>query len=201
MTDNWQNRGGKTTAAPMLVPLDLNKEHVFELVSIDFQDGVTETYKGKTQTVNKCKMVWKEADKEKDFHRVWFNANEFYTEKSNLMKFLMAASGKPFVAGVEVKIGDFLTEHHRIKARVTARINKDTGAPNGYYDFIPASIKPATETHCGASAEGLAKALEIAKGAANAGDAFALLIGKVPSEVVQEFVAADKAGQVRYPIR
>jgi len=77
--------------------MDLNKEHIFQLVSIDFQDGVTETYEGKTQTVNKCKMVWKEADKEKDFHRIWFTANEFYSEKSNLMKFLVAASGKPFV--------------------------------------------------------------------------------------------------------
>lgn len=201
MTTDWRNRGGTTQATPILEPMDLNKEHVFELVSIDFQDGVTENYKGKTQTVNKCKMTWKEADKETGYHRVWFNANEFYSEKANLMKFLVAASGKPFVAGIPVTIGDFLQEHHRIKARVSARINKETGEPNGYYDFIAASIKPATESHGGASGKTLEDAIKIAKGAKSAGDAFALLVGKVPNDIIQAFVAADKRGEIAYPVQ
>lgn len=201
MSAEWMNRGGQTQASVKLPPMDLNKEHVFELVSIDFQDGITETYQGKTQTVNKCKMVWKEADKEKDFHRVWVNVNEFYSENANLMKFLISASGKPFVSGIDVKIGDYLSEHHRIKARVTARIKKDTGEPNGYYDFIKASIRPDSPPQTNAKVVSLADALKLVVGSKNAGDAFAMLIGKVPQETIKEFVAADKRGEITYPIR
>lgn len=204
MTGDWQNRGGQTQAsAPLLPPMDLNIVHQFELVSIDFQDGVTETYKGVSKIVNKCKMVWKEAGKEKDFHRVWVNVNEFYSEKSNMMKFLMAASGKPFVAGVTVKIGDYLGEHHRIKARVKARINKETGEPNGYYDFVPESIKPAVDPQLASSKPdaSLANALLLAKGASDFNTAMSLLkSARASKEVTMALFQANLDGKVTFPI-
>jgi hypothetical protein len=200
MTGDWRNRGGDAAAMVQLPPMDLNKEHMFELMTVDFQDGVQETYEGKTKTVNKIKMVFKEAGKDKDYHRVWMNFNEYYTEKSNLMKFLLAASGKTFVPGVHVTLGDFLQEHHKIRVMLKARFNATTGQPSGYYDFVPASIKPATEPQQGASGATLADALVIAKGAKTSGDAFAVMVGKVPNNIIQEFVAADKRGEIKYPI-
>jgi hypothetical protein len=200
MTGDWRQRGGDAAAPVQLPPMDLNKEHFFELMSVDFQDGVQETYEGKTKTVNKIKMVFKEAGKDKDYHRVWMNFNEYYTEKSNLMKFLLAASGKPFVAGIHVTLGDFLQDHHKIHVMLKARFNAQTGLPSGYYDFIPASIKPATESQGGVSGVTLVDLMTIAKGCKSAGDVFALAYGKVPANIIQEFVAADKRGEIKYPI-
>lgn len=199
MTD-WQNRGGTVSAGVQLPPMDLNKEHVFELMSVDTQEGVQTKFGLK----NKIKLVWKEADKEEGFHKVWLNFNESYFEKSNLVKFLISASGRPLLPGIPVKLGDFLSIGMRIRAMVQARIDSKTGAPSGYYDFITASVKPANApvqplglTH-GAQ---LQNALLICKGCSNAGDAaFRLAEARASADVVEVFKDANAKGLVKYPI-
>jgi hypothetical protein len=206
---DWKNRGGETTASVQLPPMDLNREHIFELVTLEIQEGVTETYEGESKIVNKVKMIWKESGKDKDFHRVWLTFNEFYSEKSNLMKFLLSASGKVFVPNVRVSLGDFLTDKHQVRAMLKARFDKIKGTPNGYYDFIPASIKPAglntvfkeSGTPVGKPDATLTNALLLAKGATSGTDAyFKLADAKCPPELIAVFVQADKLGQVKYPI-
>lgn len=204
MTDNWQNRGGMVNAGMQLAPIDLNREHMFELMSVAIQEGVTTKFGIKT----KVKLVWKEADKTEGFHRVWIQFNESYAEKSNLVKFLTSVSGKPILPGVPTTLGDHLYIGMKIKAMVQARIDVKTGLPSGYYDFMAASIKPGCSLTTSQStspavtpSEKVAKALSFAKGAANAGDAFGLMVGKVPQDCVQEFMAADKRGEIKYPIK
>ena len=205
---DWKNRGGETTASIQLPPMDLNREHIFELVTLEIQEGVTETYEGESKIVNKVKMIWKESGKDKDFHRVWLTFNEFYSEKSNLMKFLLAASGKVFVPNVKVTLGDFLTERHLIKVMLKARFDKIKGTPNGYYDFIPASIKPISASPSPASPQSgdssvlLANAMLIVHGCEDAMSATNKLFERnAKTEVVQAFLAAHKAGTVKFPIQ
>lgn len=198
---DWQNRGGVVNAGMQLTPLDLNKEHIFELMSVDIQEGVTTKFGIKT----KVKLVWKEAAKEKDFHRVWLNYNESYAEKSNLVKFLSSASGKPIVPGIPTTLGDHLTIGMKIKAMVQARIDSKSGLPSGYYDFISASIKPAGSLVLPKQVNDITPAwrqaiTQHAKGAKSAGDVWGLVLGKVPQEYIQEFIAADKRGEIKYPI-
>jgi len=205
---DWKNRGGETTASIQLPPMDLNREHIFELVTLEIQEGVTETYEGESKIVNKVKMIWKESGKDKDFHRVWLTFNEFYSEKSNLMKFLLAASGKVFVPNVKVTLGDFLTERHLIKVMLKARFDKIKGTPNGYYDFIPASIKPISASQSPASpATGdssvlLANAMLIVHGCEDAMSATQRLFdAQCKAEVVQAFMQANKEGKITYPCK
>jgi len=205
---DWKNRGGETTASIQLPPMDLNREHIFELVTLEIQEGVTETYEGESKIVNKVKMIWKESGKDKDFHRVWLTFNEFYSEKSNLMKFLLAASGKVFVPNVKVTLGDFLTERHLIKVMLKARFDKIKGTPNGYYDFIPASIKPISASQSPASPQSgdssvlLANAMLIVHGCEDAMSATQRLFdAQVKPEVVQVFMAANKEGKITYPCK
>ena len=196
MTIDWKQRGGQVNAGMQLDPLDLNREHTFELMSVEIQEGVTTKFGIK----NKVKMVWKESGKDKDYHRVWMNFNESYAEKSSLIAFLKKASPKPILPGATVKLGDYLDLGMKIRVILKSRIDTQTGQPSGYYDFEPASIKPASPA--GATPQmSLADAMVIARGAASAGDAFALMVGKVPNETIQAFVAADKAGQIKYPIQ
>jgi len=205
---DWKNRGGETTASIQLPPMDLNREHIFELVTLEIQEGVTETYEGESKIVNKVKMIWKESGKDKDFHRVWLTFNEFYSEKSNLMKFLLAASGKVFVPNVKVTLGDFLTERHLIKVMLKARFDKIKGTPNGYYDFIPASIKPISASQSPASPQSgdssvlLANAMLIVHGCEDAMSATQRLFdAQCKAEVVQVFMAANKEGKITYPCK
>ena len=200
MTD-WQNRGGVVNAG--LPPMDLNKEHVFELMSVDIQEGVQTKYGIK----NKVKLVWKEADKEKDFHRVWINFNESYAEKSYLVKFMTSVSGKPILPGVPTTLGDHLYIGMKIKAMVQARIDKDKGTPSGYYDFISASIRTGGSLAMPKQTTGQQTVTwqqaiqQYCRGAKSSGDVFGTLIGKVPNDVIQAFVDADKKGEVKYPIQ
>lgn len=198
MTTDWQNRGGTVNAGIQLAPLDLNKEHEFELMTVEVKEGVTTKFGIK----NKVQMVWKESGKDKDYHRVWTNFNESYNEKASLVGFLMRISPRPILPGAPIRLGDHLTIGMRIKTMVQARIDKTTSLPSGYYDFISASIKPSAAPQS-ASGYGscLADALAKARGAKTSSDAFALLVGKVPNEVIAQFVAADKAGQITYPIQ
>jgi len=205
---DWKNRGGETTASVQLPPMDLNREHIFELVTLEIQEGVTETYEGESKIVNKVKMIWKESGKDKDFHRVWLTFNEFYSEKSNLMKFLLAASGKVFVPNVKVTLGDFLTERHLIKVMLKARFDKIKGTPNGYYDFIPASIKPISASQPPASPQSgdtsvlLANAMLIVHGCEDAMSATQRLFdAQCKAEVVQAFMQANKEGKITYPCK
>lgn len=196
MTTDWQNRGGTVNAGIQLTPLDLNKEHEFELMSVEIKEGVTTKFGLK----NRVQMVWKEAGKDKDYHRIWTNFNESYNEKASLVAFMGKISPRPILPGAPIRLGDYLNIGMRIKTMVQARIDKATGLPSGYYDFMPASIKPysAPPANTGTT---LSDAIAIVKGAKSSGDAFALLVGKVPHEVVQQFIAADKAGQIPYPIQ
>lgn len=196
MTTDWQNRGGTVNAGVQLTPMDLNKEHVFELMTVEIQEGVTTKFGIK----NKVKTTWKESGKETGYHRVWCQFNESYNEKASLVAFLAKVSPRPIIAGTPITLGGYLTIGMKIKTMVQARIDKNSGHPSGYYDFIPASIKPFTETQEPTSNAGLADALRFAKGAKTGGEAFGLLIGKVPNEVIQQFVAEDKAGKITYPI-
>lgn len=198
MTTDWQNRGGTINAGIQLAPLDLNKEHEFELMTVEVKEGVTTKFGIK----NRVQMVWKEAGKDKDYHRVWTNFNESYNEKASLVAFLGKISPRPIIPGAPIKLGDYLQIGMRIKTMVQARIDKTTSLPSGYYDFMPASIKPSSAPQTSSSSgSGLADALIKAKGAKTSGDAFAVLVGKVPNEVIAQFVAADKAGQITYPIQ
>lgn len=199
MTVDWKQRGGQVNVGMQLPPMDLNKEHTFELLSVEIQEGVTTKFGLK----NKVKMVWKEAGKDKDYHRVWTNFNESYAEKSSLIAFLRKASPRPILPGAEVRLGDYLDLGMRIRVFLKSRIDGATGQPSGYYDFEPTSIKPANgpQQQGAVGGGGLADALRVAKGAKSAGDAWAMLIGKVPAEAMQAFLAADKAGQITYPIQ
>ena len=196
MTVDWKQRGGQVNAGMQLPPLDLNKEHTFELMSVEIQEGVTTKFGIK----NKVKMVWKESGKDKDYHRVWTNFNESYAEKSNLVAFLKKVSPRPIMPGADIKLGDYLDLGMRIRVILKSRIDTQTGQPSGYYDFEPASIK-AMSAQAQQSTATLADAIVAAKGATSAGDAFGLMVGKIPNDVIQQFVAADKAGQIKYPIQ
>jgi hypothetical protein len=180
-----------------LTPMDLNVSHVFELMSVEIKEGVTTKFGIKNQVV----MVWKEAGKDKDYHRVWTKFNESYAEKSNLVAFLRRISVKPILPGIDIKLGDYLDLGMKISSMIKNRMDTQTGQPSGYYDFEPASIKPATEPQYGASGATLADAIKAAKGATSAGDAFGLMVGRVPNNIIQEFVAADKRGEIKYPIQ
>lgn len=199
MTTDWQNRGGTVNAGMQLAPLDLNKEHEFELMNVEVKEGVTTKFGIK----NRVQMVWKEAGKDKDYHRIWTNFNESYNEKASLVAFLTKVSPRPIIPGTPIRLGDYLIIGMHIKTMVQARIDKVTSLPSGYYDFMPASIKPANTSQSSfgtGSAISLVDALKLAQGAKNSGDAFAVMVGKVPNEVIQQFVAEDKAGRIKYPI-
>lgn len=89
----------------------------------------------------------------------------------------------------------------RFRGRVA--IAKDAEKkPNGKYFIDVPTCRPLLprDKEDGIRAT-LADAIAAAKGATSAGDAFGLLVGKVPNEVIQEFVAADKRGEIKYPIR
>lgn len=197
MTVDWKRRGGQVNAGMQLTPLDLNKEHTFELMSVEIQEGVTTKFGIK----NKVKMVWKESGKDKDYHRVWTNFNESYAEKSSLIAFLRKVSPRPIIPGANVILGDYLDLGMKIKVILKSRIDNQTGQPSGYYDFEPASIKPVASAQPQSLVMSLDEAIAIARGATSAGDAFGLMIGKVPNEVIQQFVASDKAGKIKYPIQ
>lgn len=206
MTDNWQNRGGIPQQFAKLPPMDLNAEHEFELIDVNTKDNVPDIY-NPGKTVNKIITVWKESGKQTEFHKIYAEFNEYYSEKASLMKFLCKVSGKPFVVGTPVKLGEWLYIGMKIKARVLAKYNKDTGEPTGNYKFAE-SIKPGGSLTISQNAspavtpsEKVAKAISFAKGAVNAGDAFGLMVGKVSQDYIQEFIAADKRGEIKYPIQ
>ncbi|MDD3961299.1 MAG: hypothetical protein PHT77_05490 [Bacteroidales bacterium] len=200
MTD-WQNRGGVVQQGITLAPMDMNIEHTFELLSVDIKENVQTPYGIK----NKVETVWKESDKDqKEAHRVWLKFNESYAEKSGLVGFIGKISPRPVIPGVNIKLGDYLAIGMRIKAMVQARIDKKTGLPSGYYDFIPASIKPANAPQnvlASESGASLANALLIARGARNSADAaFKLAEAKAPFEITNAFATADRNGKIEYPI-
>ena len=139
MTDDWRNRGGMVQAGLVLSPMNMNIEHVFELIEVKSKLGIQTPYGIK----DKIQLIWKEVGVEKEAHRVWTEFNESYAEKSGLVGFISRASPKPVMPGITLKLGDYLELGMQIRTLVQARIDKKTGLPNGYYDFIPASIKPA----------------------------------------------------------
>jgi hypothetical protein len=197
MTADWKNRGGTVSTGVVLTPMDMNVEHTFELTSIEIKEKVQTPYGIK----DKVETIWSEVGKPKEnAHRVWLKFNESYADKSGLVAFIRRASPKPIIAGANIKLGDYLDLGMKIKVLVQARIDNKTGQPNGYYDFIPASIKPLVEPQGRPSGASLADLMVIAKGCKSSGDVFAVAYGKVSAEVIQEFIAADKAGKVVYPI-
>jgi hypothetical protein len=195
---DWQNRSGQVNASMQLPAIDLNKEHSFELQSVDIKEGVTTKYGIK----NKVNLVWKEAGKETAFHRVWINFNESYAEKSNLIAFLKRVSPKPILPGTIVKLGDYLDIGMKITTMLQTRIDLKTGLPSGYYDFIPASIKPVTSTETLSNEVLLASALKITQGCVDPMEATNKLFeASAKAEVVQAFLAANKAGTLKFPIQ
>jgi len=124
--------------------------------------------------------------------------------------------GTPVSPDREIQWGDYFLMGMRFRARVAIGKGPDK-KPNGKYfldvptcrkilasDMHPdaaATLPNGNAPQTNASGVSLADALKIARGSKNAGDAFAMLIGKVTQEVVQEFVAADKRGEIAYPIQ
>ena len=194
---DWKQRGGTVSTGIVLTPMDMNVEHIFELTSIEIKEKVQTPYGIK----DKVETSWSEVGKPKEnAHRVWLKFNESYADKSGLVGFIRRASPKPILLGATIKLGDYLDLGMKVKVLVQARIDNNTGQPNGYYDFIPSSIKPVTEPQGATTGATLADLLTIAKGCKTAGDVFAIAYGKVPATVIQEFVAADKEGKIKYPV-
>lgn len=88
----------------------------------------------------------------------------------------------------------------RFRGRVA--IGKDADKkPNGKYFLDIPTCRPLLPSDKeDGSAPTLADLLILAKGCNTAGDVFAIAYGKVPNTVIQEFVAADKRGEIKYPI-
>ena len=101
-----------------------------------------------------------------------------------------------------LKLGEYMQLGMKIRVMVQARIDKKTGLPNGYYDFIPASIKPAMDQReIVFASPALANALLLAKGAKNHQEAMNLLTqAKAPKECVLALFQAHLDGKVDYPI-
>lgn len=201
MTTDWQNRGGTPQTFAKLPPMDLNLEHEFELTEVQAKDNVPDTY-NPGKTVNKIITVWKEVNKPiNEAHKIYAEFNEYYSEKASLMKFLCRVTGKPFVPGVHVKLGEYLTIGMRIKARVIAKYNKETGEPTGNYKFAE-GIKPALPQPVGITyGVDLQNALLIARGAQNATDAaYKLAEARAPKELTDAFQRAVQQGSVTFPI-
>lgn len=204
MTD-WQNRGGVAKQYAPLPPMDLNTDHIFELVDVQIKENVPDIY-NPGQVVNKITTVWKEADKDINQHKIYAEFNEYYSEKSKLMKFLVSITGKPYVIGVPVKLGEWMYAGMKIKSRVLAKYNRTTGQPTGNYKFEESSIRPGGSITLPKNPSDTTPAWKSAisqhaKGAKSAGDVWGLALGKVPQEYIQEFIAADKRGEVQYPIQ
>lgn len=116
---------------------------------------------------------------------------------------------KPLAENIEPNWEDHFLVGMRFRGRVV--IGKDEKKiPNGnYYLDIP-TCRPILQNdmHPEAAAtltnqdapQKVAKAISFAKGATTAGDAFALMVGKVPQDFIQEFIAADKRGEIKYPL-
>jgi hypothetical protein len=197
---DWQTRGGTVQASVQLPPMDLNKEHVFELLEVRVEEGVTTKFGVKT----KVKMVWKESGKETEFHRIWISFNESYSEKSNLVAFLTKVSPNPPAMGKDIKLGDHLAIGMRIRAMVKARIDPATGQPNGFYDFVSASIKRfnAIDTQPQTSTASLLNARLLTKRAKDRTEALDMLAkANAPKEVVLAFFNADLTNEIVYPVK
>jgi hypothetical protein len=200
--EDWQSRGGTVSAGMVLAPMDMNIEHVFELTAVKFKANMQTPFGIK----NKIETIWTESDKSKETaHRVWMTFNESYAEKSGLVGFIGRASPKPIMPGLPIKLGDYLVLGMKIRVLVQARIDPKTGLPNGYYDFIPASIKPvgtqSTIQNAPASATSVVEIGFICKGAQNSMDAYQRLTDAcVKPELIALFVSEDKKGAFKYPL-
>jgi len=112
----------------------------------------------------------------------------------------------PLREGVEPNWDEYFVVGMRFRARVA--VGKDADKkPNGkYYLDIPTCRPlgtpiPQTSTGTGDSSVLLANAMIIVHGCGNAMDAFQRLTdAKVKPEVIQAFLAADKAGSIKYPV-
>jgi hypothetical protein len=135
MSTEIENFGFKV-AASNITELDTSKYHQFELMEVRRLENVQTKFGVK----NQIRMTFKEAGKERDFHRVWLTFNESNFEKSNLVRFMSQISGKPIQAGTEVRSGDYLRMGMKVLALVKPRIRN--GEKSGYYDFIMESVKP-----------------------------------------------------------
>lgn len=203
MTDDWQNIGGVVQQGFSLPPMDMNVEHVFELLEVKPKFQIQTKFGIK----DKIQFIWQETGKpEKESHRVWIEFNKSFSEKSNLVAFISKASPKPVMPGSMVLLGEFMVIGMCIRAFVKARIGGD-GMPSGYYDFIPASIKPVgslalpKEPIAQKPDATLANILLLAHSATSSQEAyFKLAEAKCPPELIQQFLVADKAGIIKYPI-
>lgn len=206
MSDDWQNRGGIVTAGVQLPPMDMNVEHVFELIEVKLKPQVNTPYGIK----DKIQFIWKEVGKEKDFHRIWTEFNESYSEKSSLVQFIKQASPKPVVPGVPIKLGEMMCIGMQIKGLVQARFDNKTKLPNGFYDFIPPSVKPAGSLtiskpaldNAQSTTDAVMLAYTHARGSKNFDEAYLKLAETkdITTQQVAAFVMADKNGQIKYPI-
>jgi len=199
---DWQNIGGVIQIGFALPPMDMNKEHIFKLLEVKPKPQIQTKFGIK----DKIQFIWEEVGpNEKECHRVWIEFNQSFSEKSNLVAFLTKASPKPILSGTPILLGEVMAIGMQIRAFVKARIGDD-GMPNGYYDFIPASIKPlgaqSTITPPLSKPDAtLTNALLLAKGAKDSMEAyFKLADAKAPVDLIAIFVQADKLGQVSYPI-
>lgn len=117
---------------------------------------------------------------------------------------------RPLVKDIEPDWDQYFVVGMRFRSRVV--VDRDNNKqPTGKYFLDIPTCRPilASDMHPDATAtlstssasQKVATVLSLAKGAASAGDAFALAIGKAPQDYIQEFVAADKRGEIKYPIQ
>ena len=112
----------------------------------------------------------------------------------------------PLREGVEPNWDDYFVVGMRFRARVA--IGKDNDKkPNGKYYLDVPTCRPLTASTTPTASiaqkpDGLlANALLLAKGATNSMEAyFKLAEAKIDPAIIQQFVAADKQGIVKYPI-
>lgn len=196
---DWRQRGGKMTEFKPLPPLNLNNQHTFALTKVEVRDQQQTKFGLK----NKVLFTWQECGVPKEqAHRVWYNCNESYTEKSSLIKFLQLVSGKKIVGAVEdVKLGDFVELGIEIVSLVKPRIDKE-GKLTTYYDFIMESIRPAAaakQAPIGKPA-GVEQIKLLIKGSADKDTAMiSLLDASQSSETIQTFLTMVRNGIITFP--
>jgi hypothetical protein len=201
--------------------LNTDDEYVFKLIKFPHGYKKIDEKKnsdGSTTTVNKTMAVCEFEEfvtknivtTQFRIDKVNFGTDEQY--KSGVVKFFQKL-GTPLTENKPPNWKECFVPGMRFRGRVVVKTmkDKDNNDVTKYYLDVPTVRKLLASDTVGESfaqssptldaAGKVAMALSVAKGSKNAGDAFAMLIGKVTQDVIQEFIAADKNGDIKYPIQ
>jgi hypothetical protein len=190
-------------------PLNDTDEYILKLLAFPrvittTQDKELKDHSHKTIKVDKAVCEFEEQQTKNivtAFFRVdSLNFSEDEAFESAIVRFFKKIK-HPLTEGVSPEWGHYFVVGMRFRARVAIGKGVDK-LPNGkYFLDIPTCRPLLPSDKDDGTVPTLADALRIAKGAASSGDAFALLVGKVPNEIIQQFVSEDKAGKIKYPIQ